>query len=115
MTKSSKVKAQEYIDPVEAEAAAVGNTAEVQDTNKVDQESRKAAQEAAKADAKAKRDAAKKVRKEGKFKVGEPAPCDLYVDTESGEVTEEPPVTGTLVVAEGAAVTPAVMEQIKGE
>ncbi len=113
MTKASKVKAQEYTDPIAQEAEAIEGTEEVAETKRVQKESRKGEVEAAKDQAEAQREARKEARKGAKWEAGKPAPTSLYQDAD-GEITDEPPGTGTLVVAEGAVVTAAVLEQIKG-
>jgi hypothetical protein len=48
------------------------------------------------------------------WELGKPAPKTMYLDYDTGEVTETEPVRATVIVNEGHQVTPYILRQIKG-
>jgi hypothetical protein len=119
MTKTAKVKPEEYTDPeiTDPEALVEDPAAEAEADEIVEETETEGAEEpeAPKAGTLEKVTGQPVSDPEGdEWKLGRPAPATMYLDIDSGEVTETQPVRSTIIVNKGHQVTPHILRQIKG-
>jgi hypothetical protein len=115
MPKEAKIKPEEYTDPEvsdpELKAKAEGEDPKAQETETKTTEE----PEAPKAGTleKVTEQPVGSAAGDG-WELGKPAPKTMYLDYDTGEVTETEPVRATVIVNEGHQVTPYILRQIKG-